>query len=162
MRITSILEDKKIEKRIAVTPDVAKKYINLGFELSLPENYGLHLGISDSEYKEIGVGFLKDEKELINSSDIIIQLGLPSDDKLSLFRENQYSYLLYPNKELPGFLKKNVISKNLVKGSKLLEVLIKDGNTQLIKEDCNGVFHFNGNFNKSICNLEKIAYVTTY
>tara|TARA_B100001142_G_scaffold271428_1_gene277950 strand:+ start:324 stop:1412 length:1089 start_codon:yes stop_codon:yes gene_type:complete len=112
MRITSILEDKKIEKRIAVTPDVAKKYINLGFELSLPENYGLHLGISDSEYKEIGVDFLKDEKELINSSDIIIQLGLPSDDKLSLIKENQIVIgILNPyinKKKIENFTKKKI------------------------------------------------------
>ena len=113
MRITSILEDKKVEKRIAVTPDVAKKYISLGFELSLPENYGLHLGISDSEYKEIGVNFLKDEKELINSSDVIIQLGLPSDDKLSLISENQTVIgILNPfiNKEkIENFKKKKLI-----------------------------------------------------
>ena len=52
MRIASVSEDKNIEKRIAVTPEVAKKYINLGFELSLPENYGAHLGIKDNEYKD--------------------------------------------------------------------------------------------------------------
>jgi H+-translocating NAD(P) transhydrogenase subunit alpha len=89
MRITSISEDKKIEKRIAVTPDVAKKYINLGFELSLPENYGIHLGISNDEFKDVGVTIIKDEKELINSSDLIIQLGLISDEKLSLTKEGQ-------------------------------------------------------------------------
>ncbi len=112
MKITSILEDKKIEKRIAVTPDVAKKYIGLGFELFLQENYGLHLGISDGEYKAIGVNFLKDEKELINSSDVIIQLGLPSDDKLSLIRENQIVIGIlnpYVNKEkIENFTKKKI------------------------------------------------------
>ena len=89
MRIVSLSEDKKFEKRIAVTPDIAKKYINLGFELSLPENYGVHLGINDNLFKDIGVIILKDEKELINNSDLIIQLGLLSDEKLSLIREGQ-------------------------------------------------------------------------
>ena len=98
-----------------------------------------------SEMLEGQVGILSSKYLSTNESlDVLNSLK-----KSELFRENQYSYLLYPNKELPGFLKKNVISKNLVKGSKLLEVLIKDGNTQLIKEDCNGVFHFNGNFNNS-------------
>ena len=32
---------------------------------------------------------LKDEKELFNDADIFIQLGLPSDDKLSFFKEGQ-------------------------------------------------------------------------
>ena len=33
MRIVSISEDKKTEKRIAITPDIAKKYISNGFEV---------------------------------------------------------------------------------------------------------------------------------
>ena len=89
MRITSLLEDKVIEKRIAVTPDIAKKYINLGIELSLPENYGFHLGIKDDAFKSVGVNILKDEKELINDSDLIIQLGLPKEEKISLIKEGQ-------------------------------------------------------------------------
>ena len=89
MRITSLLEDKVIEKRIAVTPDIAKKYINLGIELSLPENYGFHLGIKDDAFKSVGVNILKDEKELINDSDLIIQLGLPKEEKISLIKEGR-------------------------------------------------------------------------
>ena len=59
MKIASILENQKIEKRIAITPEIAKKYISLGLEVSLPENYGSHLGIKDDEYKELGVSILK-------------------------------------------------------------------------------------------------------
>ena len=89
MRIVSISEDKKIEKRIAITPEIAKKYISLGFELSLSENYAEHLGFNDNGYKELGVKIFKDEKEVINGADIIVQLGLPSDEKISLIKENQ-------------------------------------------------------------------------
>ena len=49
MRIVSILENQKIEKRIAITPEIAKKYISLGLEVSLPENYAKHLGISNND-----------------------------------------------------------------------------------------------------------------
>ena len=70
MRIVSILEDQKEEKRIAITPDIAKKYIALGFEVFLLENYGDHLGFRDSEYKELGVNFLK-----YKSSPVIIAKG---------------------------------------------------------------------------------------
>ena len=72
MKICSTFENKKFEKRIAITPETAKKYINLGLEVSLIENYGLHLGYDDSQYKELGVNIIKDEKELINNSDIIV------------------------------------------------------------------------------------------
>ena len=33
MKIASILENQKIEKRIAITPEIAKKYISLGLEV---------------------------------------------------------------------------------------------------------------------------------
>ena len=89
MKIASILENQKIEKRIAITPEIAKKYISLGLEVSLAENYGSHLGIKDEEYKELGVSISKDEKEIISSADIIVQLGLLDNDKSSILKENQ-------------------------------------------------------------------------
>jgi len=88
MRIVSILENQTIEKRIAITPEIVKKYIALGFEVALSENYGEHLGFSDNEYKKLGVNISKDEKEIIRSSDIIVQLGLPSDENLSFLNKN--------------------------------------------------------------------------
>ena len=50
MKIGSLLENQKLEKRIAITPDIVKKYISLGFEVHLSENYGSHLGIDDKDY----------------------------------------------------------------------------------------------------------------
>ena len=87
MIIGSILENKK-DKRIAITPEIAKKYTSLGFETCLVENYGLHLGISDNKFLDVGVKF-KDEKEILNNSNIIAQLGILSDEKLSLMSEKQ-------------------------------------------------------------------------
>ena len=58
------LENQKIEKRISITPEIAKKYISLGFDVHLSKNYGVHLGISDDEYKNIGVKFSDDKMKL--------------------------------------------------------------------------------------------------
>jgi len=89
MRIVSVSENQKIEKRIAITPEIAKKYIALGFEVCLSENYGEHLGFKDNEYKDLGVKIYNNEKEIINNADIIVQLGLLSEDKISHIKENQ-------------------------------------------------------------------------
>jgi len=67
----------------------------------------------------------------------------------SLFREDQYSYLLYPNKQLPGFLDKNNIPPAAVAKSELIQKLIQDNNKQLVVQDVNGTCHFNGNFKNS-------------
>jgi H+-translocating NAD(P) transhydrogenase subunit alpha len=89
MRIVSTLENREIEKRIAITPDIAKKYLSLGFEVALPENYGVHLGIEDNEYAEIGAIISRDEKEIISNAEVIVQVGLPSENISSLIKENQ-------------------------------------------------------------------------
>jgi len=89
MRIASVSENLDIEKRIAITPEIAKKYISLGLEVSLIENYAAHLGINDSEYSDLGVIISKDEKEIISNADVITQLNLPSDDICSLIKENK-------------------------------------------------------------------------
>ena len=112
MKIASTLENQKFEKRIAITPEIAKKYISLGFEVSLSENYGSHLGIKDEEYKELGVLTSNDEKQIIINADIIVQLGLLSDDKNSLLKENQtFIGVLnpYDNKaKIDNLVKKNI------------------------------------------------------
>lgn len=64
----------------------------------------------------------------------------------ALFRKDQYSYLLYPNKDLPGFLQKNTIDRSLAEKSSLINKLIQNGNTQVIEQDVEGNYHFNGNF----------------
>ena len=66
-----------------------------------------------------------------------------------LFRPDQYSYILYPNKELPRFNDKNNIALKNVQKSELFQQLLKDGNTQIIQKDVLGNYHFNGNFNNA-------------
>jgi len=65
----------------------------------------------------------------------------------ALFREDQYSYVLYPNKSLPRFLDKNNIVPKALAGSSLLTKLVEDGNADIVTQDCLGGYHFNGNFN---------------
>jgi len=64
----------------------------------------------------------------------------------TLYRQDQQSYILYPNKSLPGFLEKNNIPEDSVKKSRLLQQLISDYNLQIIIQDVSGKYHFNGNF----------------
>jgi NAD(P) transhydrogenase subunit alpha len=112
MRIVSVLENQKIERRIAITPDIAKKYIALGFKVVLSEKYGEHLGFKDDDYKELGVEISKKETEALSNADIIVQLGLLSDDNLSLLKENQILvgvFNPYINKEkIANLVKKNI------------------------------------------------------
>ena len=113
MKIVSISEDKNFEKRIAITPEIAKKYISLGFEVHLTENYGLHLGISNNEYKNLGVKLSNDEKEILNNANIIVQLGLLSENLCSLLKQNQIIIGVlnpYKNKDILDKLKEKKVN----------------------------------------------------
>ena len=67
----------------------------------------------------------------------------------TLFRDDQYSYILYPNKELPTFLEKNNIPKERLQHSKLINELLDNGLTAIVEKDLDGMLHFNGNFNNA-------------
>ncbi len=71
----------------------------------------------------------------------------------ALFRSDQYSYLLYPDKQLPRFVDKNIIPKKTVEKSKLISQLISDHNKDIVIKDITGEVHFNGNF-KNANNLK--------
>jgi hypothetical protein len=66
--------------------------------------------------------------------------------KSALYREDQNSYILYPNKALPGFLDKNTIPEQLLNESTLLKKLVSDGDLHIVQKDVLGGYHFNGNF----------------
>ena len=112
MKIASISEDKNIEKRVSITPEIAKKYLPSGFEVSLSKNYGNHLGFNDKDYESLGVKLAENNRDVINDSDIVIQLGLPNEENLSHLRENQILIGVlnpYSNKnKLDGLINKKI------------------------------------------------------
>lgn len=85
-------------------------------------------------------GYLEPEQAL----HLLDQLG-----GSALYRPDQNSYMLYPNKKLPLFLEKNNLDEQAVKQSELLSTLVNDGETSIIQKDENGSYHFNGKLNNS-------------
>ena len=66
--------------------------------------------------------------------------------KSKLYREDQNSYILYPNKDLPRFFEKNNVPPEAIKNSTLLKTLLANNNKQVIQKDSAGAYHFNGSF----------------
>ena len=89
MIVGSINEDRKIESRIAITPDNVKKFIGLGLKVLIEKNYARHLGIDDSEYVYLGAEISEDKKKILNNSNFILQFNLPSKEILKSLKENQ-------------------------------------------------------------------------
>ena len=89
MIIGSFSENLDIEKRVAVTPDVIKKYKSLGLEVHLCKDYASHLGIKDQEYESEGAIFFKSADEIIANANAILQLNIPTDENLNKLKKDQ-------------------------------------------------------------------------
>jgi hypothetical protein len=63
-----------------------------------------------------------------------------------MYRSDQHSYLLYPDRALPSFLDKNTIPSAQADQSELFKTLVADANTDLVEKDVEGNLHFNGLF----------------
>ena len=88
MIIGSITEDLNFEKRVAVTPDIIKKYKSLGLEVYINKDYASHLGIKDQEY-EIEGARIKSAEEVIENSKAILQMNILGDDYLNKLKKDQ-------------------------------------------------------------------------
>ena len=59
-----------------------------------------------------------------------------------LYREDQHSYLLYPDKQLPTFTEKSKIPESSLTRSALLKVELERGATSIVERDVSGAVHF--------------------
>ena len=111
MIIGSLSENIKTEKRVAITPDVIKKYKSLGLNIHLSKNYALHLGINDDHYKSEGAS-ISSEEEIISNSNAILQMNIPNDSILNKLKKNQILIGVlnpYSNKDKLN----EIVSKNI-------------------------------------------------
>ena len=87
MIIGSVSENKDLEKRISITPDIIKKYLSNGLEIIIESGFGLHLDILDNEFINMGCK-IDNKQNVLKKSDIILQLNLPEETALECLKEN--------------------------------------------------------------------------
>ena len=75
------------EKRISLTPDFLKKYIDSGLKISVENNMGDHLGFTDSIFKEHGAEIV-DRETGLKEGNIICSVNKLSKGDLTNVEEN--------------------------------------------------------------------------
>ena len=88
MIIGTVSENKELEKRISITPEIAKKYISNGFVVMIEKDLATHLGIPDKEFLEEGCK-IDSRENVLNKSNIILQLNLPDEKSTNILNENK-------------------------------------------------------------------------
>ncbi len=86
MKISTVINPN--EKRVAITPEVASKYVKLGLDVVLPKGVGLSAGFSDAEYEATGATVTNKEIHDVNIY-CCVKADLTDTEKL-----NKGSYLI--------------------------------------------------------------------
>ncbi|MFT5807238.1 MAG: hypothetical protein ACI9LG_001529, partial [Moritella dasanensis] len=63
-----------------------------------------------------------------------------------MFREDQNTFMLYPDRDLTRFENKNDISAYRVNSNELLKEMVEKGDRRILEMDVQGAYHFNANF----------------
>lgn len=74
---------------------------------------------------------------------------LDSLKESQLFRQDQYSYILYPDRQLPSFMEKNILTEEEVNRSELLRAMLLKSDRQIVVKDVKGLCHFRADFRNS-------------
>tara|TARA_B100000686_G_C16650587_1_gene895358 strand:- start:169 stop:1269 length:1101 start_codon:yes stop_codon:yes gene_type:complete len=118
--IGSVKEDLASEKRISITPETVKKFVELNFSVILEKKYGEHLGISDEEYKNKGATLYTSAKEVLEKSQIILKVNCPSNDEINSIKDRSIligQFDIHSDREMLNKLIKkniNIFSLNLL------------------------------------------------
>ena len=89
MQIGVIKETAENENRVAITPDIAKKYIAIGFNVNVETGAGDKSGYSDAEYIKAGAKILSTAQQAIKNSEIIAKINAPTPQELKLLSPSQ-------------------------------------------------------------------------
>ena len=94
--------------------------------------------------------------EMLEGQVAVLSSGLPDEEEAarildslfssSLYREDQKSFLLYPERELPSFLDRNIVAPERASNVLLLRDLLDTGEGSIIERDAAGAIRFHADF----------------
>lgn len=70
-----------------------------------------------------------------------------------VYREDQKTFMLYPDRDLPSFLNKNVIEATTAKNNLLIKALVDAGDSSIVEQDSDGRYRFNS----ALTNSDKLT-----
>ena len=89
MTIAILKETTPSETRVAATPDVVKKYVDLGFKIQVESSAGVAAGFSDAQYSSAGAKICKTPADTLKKANIIIKVNAPLLSEDHLFSPKQ-------------------------------------------------------------------------
>lgn len=88
MKIGILKEIQKGEKRVAISPNIAKQLIAKGFEVLVEEGAGTNSSYKNADYKEVGVAVEK-RGVVFKESDVLVKINPFDEEDLKLVNKGQ-------------------------------------------------------------------------
>jgi NAD(P) transhydrogenase subunit alpha len=86
MKLAVPIEITEGERRVAIDPSVASRYVKMGLDLVLEKGAGCSAHMLDEEFGE-DVTFVADSKTLYKDADIILKVQPPTEDEIKHMKE---------------------------------------------------------------------------
>ncbi|MBX7158260.1 MAG: Re/Si-specific NAD(P)(+) transhydrogenase subunit alpha [Verrucomicrobiae bacterium] len=88
-------ENHPSDKRIALTPDAAKRLATLGITVEIEKGLGAGLGYSDESYEKVGAKLSSDRAASSKNADMVLRLRKPASEDIALLKKGaiHVSYL---------------------------------------------------------------------
>lgn len=83
MNIHICKETQNLEKRVALTPDVAASLLGEGITIRVEAGAGTAAGYPDESFREAGVEVSKDRTTLLNDADLLLSVNAPSNEEIA-------------------------------------------------------------------------------
>jgi hypothetical protein len=147
---TVTLELRKLREFLAITQTWLAQSIKANKRVDgLYESYNIGLHQGDTLRVEQLMGMLEGQVAALSSGALDAEETLQLLDQLyasSMYRADQDTFTLYPDRDLPGFMAKNQISMDQVASSRWLSLMLARGDTRVITRDSLGAYRFNADF----------------
>ncbi|MGE5375386.1 MAG: hypothetical protein ACM3XO_10040 [Bacteroidota bacterium] len=132
--------------------DLAQQFVEHSIRVNQREDRLYHA--YNVLHLESGLASISRLDEMLEGQVAVLSSGMLSgEESLSLlkslrrgrlYRADQHSYILYPDRVLPGFLQKNTMNPEQIGNLSLVKKLVKECDKSLIVRDEDGNYHFSG------------------
>ncbi len=117
MLFAALKETAPHEKRVALTPDIAKKLIESGHQVSIESDAGKESGYLNAMYEKVGCSVDKDKEALLKKVDVLLTVNpLPEEEAAKLSKNSHIIGILKPHQNhslLKKLAEQKVTSFNL-------------------------------------------------
>ncbi|WP_372593839.1 hypothetical protein [Actinotalea sp.] len=130
--------------------DVVEQYVDSGLRANLRPD-GLVHAYNVLRIEDEGLGIRRLQVMLEGQVAVLSSGLLSATESLdlltalrhsALYREDQHSYQLYPDRELPGLLEKNRVTPEQVATCPVIDALVSAGDRSIVLRDVTGVHRF--------------------